>query len=87
MKSTKFFDLMKQFLSEGKVNRPNAAYCPDANLLQTVDREPTASGVVVWAEIWSEGILGPSFFEKSVKPDTSSYMERLSEKGWMPFIK
>jgi transposase len=49
------------FKLNGHVNRHNCVYWDSDNPHIIMEKEVNAPGVMVWAGIWSEGIIGPFF--------------------------
>ena len=68
------------FKLNGHVNRHNSVYCYSANPHVIIEKEVNVPGVMVWAGIWSKGIIGPFFFEGTV--DGSSYHDMLNDQFW-----
>lgn len=63
------------FQTNGRVNRHNCVYWSDTNPHVIIEQELNVPRVVVWGGIWSNGIVGPYFFEGNVTSD--SYLEML----------
>jgi transposase len=68
------------FKLNGHVNRHNCVYWDSSNPMVTIEKEVNSPGVMVWAGIWSGGIIGPFFFEGHV--DGSSYLALLTDQFW-----
>lgn len=64
-----------QFKLNGVVNLHNATYWADENPRLIIERHMNSPGVVVWAGIWSGGIIGPYFFDGNVSG--ASYLEMI----------
>ena len=54
------------FQINGRVNRHNCVYWSDTNPHLIIEQELHVPQVVVWGGIWSNGIVGPFFFESKV---------------------
>ncbi|KFD56352.1 hypothetical protein M514_02807 [Trichuris suis] len=72
------------FKLNGRVNCHNIVYWSVAHPQQNLEREVNAPGVVVWAEIWSGGVLGLFFFDGNATTD--SYLKMIADKV-MPCVK
>jgi len=72
------------FKLNGHVNRHNSVYWNSENPHIIIQKEVNLPGVMVWAGIWAEGIIGPFFFEGNV--DGKSYHDMLKNKFW-PSVK
>jgi hypothetical protein len=66
------------FKLNGHVNRHNCVYYATENPHIVISQEMNAPGVIVWAGIWSGGIIGPFFFHDTVTAE--SYLEKLNDK-------
>ncbi len=66
------------FKLNGHVNRHNCVYYATENPHIVISQEMNASGVIVWAGIWSGGIIGPFFFHDTVTAE--SYLEKLNDE-------
>ncbi|CAF4045863.1 unnamed protein product [Rotaria sordida] len=66
------------FKLNGHVNRHNCVYYATENPHIDSTQEINAPGIIVWAEIWSGGLIGPFFFRDTVTG--RSYLEMLDEK-------
>jgi len=66
------------FKLNGHVNRHNCVYYATENPHIVITQEMNAPGIVVWAGIWSGGLIGPFFFRDTVTG--RSYLEMLDEK-------
>lgn len=66
------------FKLNGHVNRHNCVYYAVENPHIVITEEMNAPGVIVWAGIWSGGIIGPFFFRDTVTAD--SYLEKLNKE-------
>ncbi|CAF1349618.1 unnamed protein product, partial [Rotaria sp. Silwood1] len=51
------------FKVNGRVNRHNCVYWSDTNPHLVIEQELNVPQVVVWGGIWSNGVVGPYFFE------------------------
>jgi len=51
------------FKLHGHINRCNCVYWDTDNPMEIIDKKVNAPEVIVWAGIWSEGIIGPFFFD------------------------
>lgn len=65
------------FKLNGRVNRHNCVYWSDVNPHEVLQEELNVPGITVWAGIWSGGIVGPYFFNDTVRGD--SYLEMLQD--------
>lgn len=65
------------FSLTGSVNKQNCRYWSDENPHFFTEAPVNAPKVMVWAGIWSGGIIGPFFFDTTVTGD--SYLEMLNE--------
>lgn len=65
------------FKLNGSVNRHNCVYWEEENPQVTIERELNLPGVVVWAGIWSGGLVGPYFFPGTVTQH--SYLDMLRD--------
>jgi hypothetical protein len=68
------------FKLNGHVNRHNCIYWDSSNPLVIIEKEVNSPGVMVWAGIWSGGIVGPFFLEGHVTG--SSYLAMLTDQFW-----
>ena len=66
------------FKLNGHVNRHNCVYYATENPHIVITQEMNVPGIVVWAGIWSGGLIGPFFFRDTVTG--RSYLEMLDEK-------
>ena len=57
------------FYLNGHVNRHNCVYWSDTNPHFVIEQELNALRVTTWGRIWSQGIVGPFFFENTVTSD------------------
>lgn len=48
------------------MNRHNSVYWATENPNVTVEQTMQAEGLTVWAGIWSQGVVGPYFFDDTV---------------------
>lgn len=65
------------FKLNGHINRHNCVYWADANPRLTIEHELNLPGICVWAGVWSEGIVGPFFFDGTVTG--LSYLQILTD--------
>ncbi len=63
------------FQINGRVNRHNCVYWSDINPHVIIEQELNVPRVVVWGGIWSNGVVGPYFFEGNVTSE--SYLQML----------
>jgi hypothetical protein len=68
------------FKLNGHINRHNCVYWDSDNPKIIMEKEVNAPGVMAWAGIWSEGIIGPFFFDGNV--DGPSYLALLNDQFW-----
>lgn len=68
------------FKLNGRINRHNCVYWDAVNPHVIIEREVNSPGVMVWAGIWSEGIIGPFFFTGTC--DGQSYLTMLNDQFW-----
>lgn len=68
------------FKLNGHINRHNCVYWDSFNPLVTIEKEVNSPGVMVWAGISSQGIIGPMFFDGTCT--ASSYLALLKEQVW-----
>ena len=54
------------FQTNGRVNRHNCVYWSDTNPHLIIERELNVPRVAVWGGIWSNGVIGPFFFDGNV---------------------
>ncbi|CAF2800673.1 unnamed protein product [Rotaria sp. Silwood2] len=66
------------FKLNGHVNRHNCVYYATENPHIVISQVMNAPGVIVWAGIWSGGIIGPFFFHDTVTAE--SYLEKLNDE-------
>ncbi|CAF0945368.1 unnamed protein product [Rotaria sordida] len=66
------------FKLNGYVNRHNCVYYATENPHIIITQEINAPGIIVWARIWSGGLIGPFFFRDTVTG--RSYLEMLDEE-------
>ena len=65
------------FKTNGRINRHNCVYWSDTNPHIIIEQELNVPQVVVWGGIWSNGVVGPYFFEGNVTSET--YLHMLKE--------
>ncbi|CAF3328987.1 unnamed protein product [Rotaria sp. Silwood2] len=65
------------FKLNGHINRHNSVYWATQNPNVTIDQTMQAEGLIVWAGIWSQGVIGPYFFEDTVT--NQSYIKMLND--------
>ncbi|CAF1264566.1 unnamed protein product [Rotaria sordida] len=63
------------FQTNGRVNRHNCVYWSDTNPHFIIEQELNVPRVIVWGGIWSNGVVGPFFFEDNVTSQT--YLQML----------
>jgi hypothetical protein len=68
------------FKLNGHINRHNCVYWDAVNPHIIIEREVNSPGVMVWAGIWSEGVIGPFFFDGTC--DGQSYLAMLNDQFW-----
>jgi hypothetical protein len=68
------------FKLNGHINRHNCVYWDATNPHVITEREVNSPGVIVWDAIWSEGVIGPLFFEDTC--DGQSYLTMLNDQFW-----
>jgi hypothetical protein len=68
------------FKLNGHINKHNCIYWADTNPHVTITQEMNLPGVMVWCGMWSNGIIGPFFFDTNV--NAHSYLNLLQEKFW-----
>ena len=56
--------------TNGRVNRQNCVHWSDTNSHLIIDQELDVPRVVVWSGIWSNGVIGPFFFDGNVTGET-----------------
>lgn len=61
------------FQINGRVNRHNCVYWSDINSHVIIEQELNVPRVVVWGGIWSNGVVGPYFFEGNLTSE--SYLQ------------
>jgi transposase len=64
------------FQTNGRVNRHNCVYWSDTNPHIIIEQELNVPKVIVWAGIWSNGVVGPFFFEGNVTSE--KYLQMLT---------
>ena len=65
------------FRLNGHINRHNSIYWATENPNVTWEHTMQAEGLTVWAYIWSEGVIGPYFFDGTVT--AQSYLTMLHD--------
>jgi hypothetical protein len=65
------------FRLNGHINRHNSIYWATENPNVTWEQTMQAEGLTVWACIWSEGVIGPYFFDDTVT--AQSYLTMLHD--------
>ena len=65
------------FRLNGHINRHNSTYRATENPNVTWEQTMQAEGLTVWACIWSEGVIGPYFFDSTVTGQ--SYLAMLND--------
>ncbi|CAF3181292.1 unnamed protein product [Rotaria sp. Silwood2] len=65
------------FKVNGRVNRHNCVYWSDTNPHLVIEQELNVPQVVVWGGIWSNGVVGPYFFEGNVT--SQKYFQMLKD--------
>ena len=73
-----------QFKLSGCVNRHNCIYWASENPHWAIDRQLNQPGMTVWAGVSSAGIVGPFFFEETVR--SQNYLEML-QTDVVPVLK
>ena len=63
------------FQTNGRVNKHNCVYWSDTNPHFIIEQELNVPRVTVWGGIWSNGVVGPFFFEGNVT--AKSYLQML----------
>ena len=63
------------FKLSGHVNRHNCVYWSDRNPHFTITSQLNQPGIIVWAGISSDGIVGPQFFDGTVTGER--YLDKL----------
>ncbi|CAF3931381.1 unnamed protein product [Rotaria sp. Silwood1] len=63
------------FKTNGHVNRHNCVYWSDTNPHFIIEQELNVPQVIVWGGIWSNGVIGPFFFEGNVTSE--KYLQML----------
>jgi hypothetical protein len=66
------------FKLNGHVSQHNCVYYATENPHIVIAQEMNVPGVIVWAGIWSGGIIGPFFFRDTVT--AQSYLEKLNDE-------
>ena len=59
------------FQMNGRVNRHNCVYWSDTNPHVIIEQELHVPKVIVWEGIWSNGTIGPFFFEGNVTSESN----------------
>ncbi|CAF0981669.1 unnamed protein product [Rotaria sp. Silwood1] len=62
------------FKINGRINGHNCVYWSDANPHFIIEQELNVPQVIVWGGIWSNGVVGPFFFEDNVTSETYLHM-------------
>jgi hypothetical protein len=65
------------FQVNGRINRHNCVYWSDTNLHLIIEQELNVPQVIVWGGIWSNGVVGPYFFEDNVTSE--KYLQMLKD--------
>jgi hypothetical protein len=65
------------FQVNGRINRHNCVYWSDKNLHLIIEQELNVPQVIVWGGIWSNGVVGPYFFEDNVTSE--KYLQMLKD--------
>ena len=65
------------FQTNGRVNRHNCVYWSDTNPHFIIEQELNVPRVIVWGGIWSNGVVGPFFFDDNVT--SKSYLQMLKD--------
>ncbi|CAF4656865.1 unnamed protein product [Rotaria sp. Silwood2] len=65
------------FKLNGHINRHNSVYWATQNPNVTIEHTMQTEGLIVWAGIWSEGVIGPYFFDDTVTGQ--SYIKMLND--------
>ncbi len=65
------------FQTNGRVNRHNCVYWSDVNPHLIIEQELNVPRVTVWGGIWSNGVVGPYFFDNNVT--SQSYLSMLKD--------
>ena len=71
------------FKLNGHINRHNSVYWSTENPNITWEQTMQAEGLTVWAGIWSEGVIGPYFFDNTVTGQ--SYLKMLEDYFYPTF--
>lgn len=71
------------FKLNGHINRHNSVYWATENPNVTWEHAMQAEGLTVWAGIWSQGVIGPYFFNNTVTGE--SYLEMLNDYFYPAF--
>lgn len=66
------------FKLNGHVNRHNCVYYATENPHIVINQKTNAPGVIVWAGIWSNGVIGPFFFNDNITAE--NYLEKLNDE-------
>jgi transposase len=66
------------FKLNGRVNRHNCVYWSATNPHQIIENEVNMPGLTVWAGLCSDGLIGPFFFQGTVK--SQNYLTMLKEE-------
>lgn len=61
------------FQTNGRIDRHNCVYWSDSNPHFILEHELNVPRVIVWGGIWSNGVVGPFFFEGNVTSE--SYLQ------------
>lgn len=65
------------FKLDGNINRHNSTYWATQNPNIKWEQSMESAGLTVWAGIWSQGVIGPYFFNSTVTGQ--SYLEMLND--------
>jgi hypothetical protein len=65
------------FQVNGRINRHNCVYWSDTNVHLIIEQELNVPQVIVWGGIWSNGVVGPYFFEDNVTSE--KYLQMLKD--------
>lgn len=68
------------FKLNGHINKHNCIYYDVTNPHIIIEQEVNLPGVIVWAGVWSGGIIGPYFFPGTVSGQT--YLDMLTDFLW-----
>ncbi|CAF3423115.1 unnamed protein product, partial [Rotaria sp. Silwood2] len=72
------------FQVNGRVNRHNCVYWSDTNPHLIIEQELNVPRVTVWGGIWSNGVVGPYFFEDNI---TSQNYVRMLKDTIVPYLQ